>query len=88
MSAKMRHGTKHRPTRGADRGTAHERLNSHHAMPGRPEGAMMEQPGVEPMPSPVPTAPPSPGAGPMPSGGGMSMGPPGMGSDVEEQEQT
>jgi len=87
MTARIRHGTKHRHTHGADPGTPHERLNAQHAMPNRPEGAMMPGTGAPP-PSPVPSAPPSPGAGPMPSGGGMAMGPPGASPDVEEGEQT
>jgi hypothetical protein len=88
MTARIRHGTKHRHTHGADPGTPHERLNAQHAMPNRAEGAPMGTlQGSAPAPSPVPSAPPSPGAGPMPSGGGMAMGPPGEGSD-DEGDQT
>jgi hypothetical protein len=86
MTAKLKHGTKHRHTSGADPGTPHERLTSRHAMPGRPEGAMMQMSGMAPPPSPVPTAPPSPGAGSaMPPSGGMPMGPPGSSPDEGDE---
>lgn len=83
MTAKTRHGKgAHHKAHGADPGTPHERLNRMHAQPGRPEGAMMQQPSAEPPPQPMPAAPP----GGMGIGGGMS--PPGAGPDTDEGEQT
>lgn len=84
MTAKTRHGHgAHAPAHGADPGTAHERLNRRHAMPGRPEGAMHSG-GGEPAASPVPMAPPmGMGASAAP---GAPMG--GSSSDDEEGEQT
>lgn len=91
MTAKTKHGHgAHPAAHGADPGTAHERLNRRHAMPGRPEGAMHNEGSGEPAASPVPMAPPmgmgasaAPGA-PM---GGSSMGA-SSGGDDEEGEQT
>lgn len=91
MTAKTKHGHKaHGPAHGADAGTPHERLNRMHAQPGRPEGAMMQQPGAAPAPSPVPSAPPmGMGASAAP---GAPMGAPPMGAgpstDDEEGDQS
>jgi len=90
MTAKTKHGHKAHPAaHGADPGTAHERLNRAHAMPGRPEGAMMGDSSGGPMPPTMPTtqpgamAPPPMGAPPM--GGAMSMG---NSTDDEEGDQS
>ena len=85
MTAKIRHGKKHRHTHGADPGSPHERLNAMHAMPGRPEGAPMGAMGAPP-PSPVPSAPPSMGGGmPSPPDGAMPTAPPGAGPQEGDQ---
>lgn len=86
MTAKMKHGHKAHPAaHGADPGTAHERLNRMHAMPGRPEGAMAGAGGAPmqgPMESPPPMAGGAPGAMP---GAPMGAGP---SPDDEESEQS
>lgn len=98
MTAKTKHGHKaHAPTRGADPGTPHERMNRLHAQPGRPEGAMrgMNQnqsggAGSEGAGTPEAPSMPPMGAGPAPAGGSMpgaSMGE-GPSTDDEEGDQT
>ncbi len=74
MTAKTKHGhAAHHRAHGSDEGTAHERLNKRHAMPGRPEGAMHmgDAAGAAPPPMAAPAMPS------MPPGGGapdQSMG--------------
>lgn len=92
MTAKTRHGHKaHPPAHGADPGTAHERLNRLHAMPGRAEGAMHGMNQGESGGAGVPEAPqmPAMGAGPPMASGppGASMGA-GPSTDSEEGDQS
>lgn len=96
MTAKTKHGHKaHGPTRGADPGTPHERLNRQHARVGRAEGAASNamndaQAGSSGDGANMPEAPMAPpmGAGPPGMGGGPQGQSTGEGPDTEEGEQS